>query len=126
TIVDSSLNDSEGQTYIEESGYYRRIGNLVNFWIDITINSLGTLTTSDAAQIDGLPFTCNASIRCASTVAIGASLAITAGNAVSAYVFPNTTRIILNKWSTTGGTSLMTIAEISTGGRLLVAGSYFI
>lgn len=125
TIQDASLSNAEGQTYTEQTGRYIKIGSLVHYWVDITVNSLGALTPGDQVIIAGMPFTCNSTIRCASTVAIGSSLNISAGSAVSAYVFLGSTNLILNKWSATTGTTLLTVGELSAGGRILIAGSYF-
>lgn len=126
TIQDSSLSDSEGQTYTNQTGYYIKRGSIVYFWLDVTINSLGTMTGGDNAVIAGLPFTSNANVRSACSVGIGLSLAITAGVAVTAYVVNNTNHIALLKWSATAGTPPLTITEISTGGRLMVSGNYFV
>jgi len=127
-VWDDSLSSSESHTYTRQRGYSWKFGSLVWFSVDITINSLCTLTTTDIARIANLPYTAssltNANFPC--TVGFADSLAITAGNAVSGYVGAGLSRIALTKWSATTGTSFLTIGELSSGGRLIISGQYFV
>lgn len=126
TIWDDSLSDSEGQTYTVQLGRYRKMGDTVWYWIDIAINSLGTLTGANAARIGNLPFTSNSAINFAGTVGYANSLAITAGHSVSCYVVANSTRIGLTKFSAATGVTNLTITELSTGGRIICSGFYYV
>jgi hypothetical protein len=126
TVQDASLSNSEGQTYTEQLGYSRQTGDVMDVWIDITINSLGTLNPSDAVVIAGLPEPCNANIRAACSVGLGLSLNITAGNAVTGYVVAGQSHIALLKWSATAGTPVLTVGDLSSGGRLLISARYFL
>lgn len=128
TLWDSSNSDSESQTYTEQTGRYRRQGDLVNIWIDITVNSIGTLNTAEGIKIGGIPFTSkgpvNGGAASAFQIGIGTSLAITAGHTVTAYLPPGNTSIQLLKWSATTGTSALTVGEYSAGGRVVLSGAY--
>jgi hypothetical protein len=126
-LADSSLSDSEGQTYTEQSGRYTRIGNRVHFDLLVFVSGLGTLTTGDPAYIGGLPFT-SVSGLIDTSVYIGraSSLAITAGHTAAGYIPSNTSRIALTLWDSTTGTSAMTIAEYSNGGAVYISGTYTI
>jgi hypothetical protein len=58
TIQDSSLSDSESQVYhSNRSGFYTKVGRTVTCNGYMNINSLGSLTTSDACYLAGFPFT---------------------------------------------------------------------
>lgn len=125
TIQDDALSDAESQTYSVQSGAYQKIGDLVLFWIDIQASSLGTLTTTQQCRIAGLPFTSDAAaVSSAVTVGFASGLAITASIAVTGTVIPNSTYIAMNKWSATTGTSSLTLAELSSDGRMRISGSY--
>lgn len=125
TIQDASLSDSEDQTYTNQSGYYVRNGNLVSFWIDITINSLGTLTGGDQIRVAGLPFAVSASVsRVAVHSGFASSLAITAGQYISGHINGGNTYIVMHKWNATVGTNGLTITELSAGGQLVLSGVY--
>jgi hypothetical protein len=126
-VQDNSRSDSESQTYTTQVGRYTRIGNRVFITGRMEVNSLGTLGTSDAAIIAGLPFTTlNAtSYQPAIAVGRGDSLNLgTAGYVVSAHINANDSVISLNLWDGTAGTSPLTIAELSAGGGVYLEGSY--
>lgn len=55
TPVIGGSGGTSGQTYSVQSGTYVKIGKQVTAWFDVTLSTLGTVTTS--AQIQGLPFT---------------------------------------------------------------------
>lgn len=130
TLADSSLDGTgEGQAYTTQVGTYTRIANRV--WIECTleISDLGTLTTSQSAQIMGLPYTARTLTNYFASVYVGDgdSLAITtAGQTVTGNIASNTAYISLNVWDSTAGASFMTIAEVSAGGHLRVSGTYLI
>ena len=128
TIQDASLSNGEGQTYIEQSGYYRRTGDVCQFWVDLRVNSLGSLTGTDQAYIADLPFTA-ANIDAPSAVNFGRGDSLnlpTAGQSLAGYILPNTKTIRLEKWSATSGSTTCTVAEISDGAIIFVSGSYII
>lgn len=125
-IWDDSLSGAESQTYTARSGVYRKHGDMVFFWIDITVNSLGTLTTSQRARIGALPFVSLTSGGILTAVSVGYadSLAITAGTSVSATIPVNSSHIDLWLGDVATGISSLLLSELSTGGRLAVSGIY--
>lgn len=47
---------STGITYSTQTGYYTKVGVLVNIAFDIVLTNKGTFSASDAATITGVPF----------------------------------------------------------------------
>jgi len=124
TIQDTSLSDAESQTYAQQNGKYRKVGDVVHVWIDVEITSIGTLTGTDAAVISGLPYAKAAGSTGAFFVTYGASLAVTARDYVVGIMSAGNTRIDLLNWNATAGPANLTITQISAGGRLVLHGSY--
>jgi len=126
TIQDSSLSDGEGQTYTSQSGSYMKIKNYIFITGDVGINSLGTLTTTQGASIAGLPFTSVNDGNNVGAVVIQSadSLSITAGHNLTGAVAANSTRISLNLYDSTIGTSTFLISELTAGGRVSFVGFY--
>ena len=128
SIGDTSFDGSgEGQAYTTQVGRYTRIGNRVNFNIDVTISDLGTLTTSASVSLLGLPFTSSAAVSssCGCIIATAASLALNnASESLAAIVTVNSTRIHLRVWDATAGPTDMPVSELSVGGALSVTGVY--
>lgn len=123
-LVDDSLSAAEGQSASEEVGYYRKTGDVVDFWIMFTSSSLGTLTTSQWARLAGLPFTSIAGLSPSVHCGLAQGLAITAGQTVSGYVVPNADYIQLTVWDVATGTTNLLISELSADGRVFLSGSY--
>ena len=124
-LWDNGLSDAKSQTYTIQTGHYRSIGDLVFFWLDVAVNSLGSLTGSDGAKIGGLPFTWHASHgNTAISSGFASSLAITAGNAVTGLVGPGVSYVALARWGQTTGTIALNITEFSAGGRIILSGQY--
>jgi len=55
-LWDDSESGSESQTYTTQEGTYTKIGRLVFIHCKLVVSSIGTLTTTQAATIGGLPF----------------------------------------------------------------------
>jgi hypothetical protein len=126
-IADDNLDGSgEGQSYSIQNGFYTKIGNRVFFNFQVTITDLGTLTTGQQAKVVGLPFTSSSASNSDSTISVGFadSLNITANQAVTGIIAPNVAHINLYLWDAAAGTTAMTLAELSAGGRLIVSGHY--
>ena len=110
----------------DNGGQYTKIGNCVTFTAFVvvqTINSVG-----NNARVTGLPFaSTSTATRAAAAVGYGASLNITAGQVVGAYVqaFGNT-HIVLTIWDATTGTSNMTGTLISDDGSMFICGHYYV
>jgi len=98
TIQDNSGSDSEGQTYFTQVGRYIKVGKMVQFQINLSINSLGSLTTSQIARVAGLPF---ASVNAANVYA-------------TAY----------GAWTGTAGTTSCLVSNVSAGAHMVFGGSY--
>jgi len=128
TLQDASRSDGESQTYSQQYGSYTRVGNRVFFSGHLAVSSLGTLTTSEAAVIAGLPFTSNATGIKSGSMYVGQStnLAITAGTYVSGQVVSDDTIISLANWDVTTGRSQMLISEVTASGQFYFAGQYII
>ena len=125
-MTDENNNASESQTYTTQLGVYTKIGNRVFVSGTLTMNSLGSLDTTCVPRIQGLPFN---TIGCASNetsiyLGYATSLSITAGNYVSGYTVLGGSYFSMQKWSVTGGTSNLTIAEWSDGGGIQFALNY--
>lgn len=78
TLWDTSESDSESQTYATQTGTYTKVGNMVFFNLKLTMTSIGTLNTGQAAAIGGFPFAISAGKMSAckvwcSNVALGAA-----------------------------------------------------
>lgn len=77
-----------GQAYTTQLGFYVKIGQLVIAWYFIDLSTLGTITTD--AEIQGLPFTVNASFT-GGVNAIQFNQLTTNFVNVQAVIFPNST-----------------------------------
>jgi len=123
-LVDSSYSTSEGQTYTTQSARYTRIGRIVFIDCTIQMSSLGTLTTSDAAIIKGLPYSrtggSDTVLSCR-----GFNLSITAGVTVVG-IMATSENIGLKKWASAAGSVDMTIGEVTASGQLYLSGHYLV
>lgn len=125
-LWDDSLSNSESQTYTTQVGRYTKIGNTVFIRGRLVVNSVGTLTTTEGANIGGLPFT-SATISGhldAVCVGRGASLAIAVGSAVGGFIDSNTNYIQLTLWDAAGGTTALLVSEFSAGGDVTFSAQY--
>ena len=126
-IGDNNFDGSgEGQTYSAQVGLYTKIGNMVFWSLDMTISSLGTLTTTHQGRITGLPFTSNstAARKWGGSVGFASGLAITAGTSVQATMDNNVSHLNLQNWDVTTGSSALLISEITADARFIAFGHY--
>ena len=125
-LVDGDRNPSEGQTSSVAVGYYQKRGSIVQFSCRLKMSSLGTLNTTQAAVIYGLPYTSSNSANLISSVNVGyaASLNISATASLTGYVAQNSSNIVLQKWSATTGTAGIAISEITASGEIAFSGHY--
>lgn len=125
TIQDASFSNSESQSYSEQIGIYRKTGDVVTFWIELRLSSLGTLTSGDQIALAGLPFT-SASLGAnyAATVGAATGMNITAGNGITAFVPEGVTYCRLRLWSATGGSTAANISHLTSSSVLFVSGQY--
>lgn len=125
TLMDSTLDGTgESQTYTIQVGRYTKVGRVVYFYIDIEASSIGTLTTTQRANIGGLPFTNAAGIDPSIAIGYGDSLVVTANQVVTGRVAAGVSYIVLAIWDAAAGTSDFLISGYSAGGRLVLSGHY--
>lgn len=124
TLQDSSESDAEGQTYNagNTNGYYRKIGDMVEVWVSLSMSSIGTLTGTDQCLITGLPFT--ALRNAPGTCGYATGLAITAGVSPVPMVFAGDDIIKMYQMDATTGHSLFTIDDLSADGFIILHLSY--
>lgn len=109
-------------TYVTQSGVYTKIGKIVNFTINIEWSAhTGTGNT----EIRGLPYTSNNSPALYTPVSIVQSAGPVPGSGKTrlAYIFPNTTAVVLREFDTTTGVVGNSNAITSTG-TIYVSGTY--
>ena len=128
TVNDDTGSDSESQTYSIQTGTYTKIGNLVHIQGQVTVTSLGSLTTSQAARIAGLPFTSNAgaTIKSAVTFASAGAISIGAGEYIAGHVQPGTTYIRINLWNDATGTASFLLSNLTASGNVAFSATYFV
>ena len=110
-------------TYTTQVGYYTKIGNVVNIWGTLTINSIGS---ASSGSLDGLPFSVSSDASSNGgwfTTYVG-SLNKTAGAYVAGQIVSNTDRIDVFEHSTAAGVASMTAAKYSNGGEMYFYGNY--
>jgi len=113
------LNAPGNASYTEQTGAYTKIGNVVNIWGTLTINAIGTASSSSLA---GLPFSATANGGLFLTYS--GSLAKSQYSYVTGQIVTGTTRIDMLEYDATTGVSAMSAAEISSGGDLYFYGNY--
>lgn len=126
-LTDSSNSDSESQTYGSRSAWYRKIGSLVIWKANFTITSLGSLTTSDGARLNGFPFTFKnltgsgeAPVQCH----YGTDLGIQQFGSITGRGQTNTTTVHLSVWDLAFGQSNLLVSEVTGAGVLHLHGAY--
>lgn len=126
TLQDSTGSDAEGQTHLNQFGYYTKIGNMVFIQGRLQVNSLGSLTGGDQARVANLPFTADGSNTFGGGVTItnADSLAISAGEVVVGAIPPGTNYMVLELWDATTGTTNMSVTEFSAAGLIDFFGMY--
>jgi len=125
-LTDDSFDPSEGQTYAVQFGRYTKIGDKVFINMRMTMSGLGTLTTADTVRIAGLPFVPNTTANNVFALTVSRALNVSLGGAfaVSAFCGGGTNGILARKFSTSGGTTTMTIAELTASGLIEISGFY--
>ena len=121
----TDTDDNTGWTGDIKNGVYTKIGNIILFRFNIRSTSMGGLTTSNTAFIEGLPFASSAGEHFVD-FCYGVNLAIAAGNNIGGYVDASDVRITLALWDATGGSTTMLLSEISANGSLTGGGFYHV
>ena len=124
TIQDTTFSDGEGQSYTTQVGTYTKVGRQVTARCRIVIAGLGSLTSGDQAYIGGLPFTSSSTANTQSAVLVGDAKNMSlgaAGYSITGYVTPNTSRVTMQVFDGTAGTTGMLISELSSTSQLVIA-----
>jgi len=127
TIGDDTANGtSEGQAYTNQVGVYTRIGNTVFIQCYFYITDLGTMTTSQGANLVGLPFSSSntTDLQTGFHVGLGRSLNISQFSSLSLRMTANQAAANIMVWDTTAGHTNLTVAELSAGAELTITGFY--
>jgi hypothetical protein len=109
---------------VQTTGYYTKVGNLVNVSGYFTTNNLQS--ASGDIRITGLPFTVanNNAAYTGGGAALGGGYAITAGHYVSYYAEVNSTYLGLHVWDATTGMTAMQEDEWTADGNIIIGFSY--
>ena len=113
-----------GFQYATQSAYYTKVGNSVQIHGRIVTTSIGT--ASGSLYIDSLPFLPIGGDGgwAAATVGHAQGLSIAAGVAVASYVRNDSSKMSLHKWSSTVGTTGLSVAEWSANGGVMFSANY--
>jgi uncharacterized cupin superfamily protein len=128
-LADSTLGDgaSESQTYGEQVGTYTQIGRQIFIQGRMTMTSLGTLTGGDQAAIVGLPAAAAASNAAGGiSVTRAENIDVTATESITGYIPSGASYILLENFSSTGGSTNLTVTEVSSDGSIDFFGQYYV
>jgi len=111
-------------TYVRQTGYYTKVGDVVHCTLYLEISAKGGL--AGEVRIGGLPFTTSNSTDAYSTVSVGYvdGAAITAGYAVTGYPGIGGDYIYLRLWDATTGTTTLQDTEITDSFRIILSATY--
>lgn len=110
---------------VSTSGHYTKIGNTVFYRARVRLTSLGSVT--GAVRVTGLPFTVanlESNYGGGNTIALGISLNITAGYAVSQIPESTTSYVSLWLWDAVGGQTALQASELTNTSDLYFSGQY--
>ena len=107
------------------TGFYTRIGNIVSVTAYLAGQS-ESLDDGHSVLIDGLPYVADAANSGYQAIAVGYanSLNSTAGYNIAGYTNKNTNQIQLTRFDLAGGTSSMTVGELTEDGEILFSCTY--
>ena len=126
TIEDSDHSD-KSQTYGTRAAQYIRIGDLVYVDFSMAITGLGSLTTSSAAAIGGLPFSASSTVSSTAgfmTITTAVGLNITAGENMVALIAAGNSYASCRLWDAATGTTSLLISELSADLTIKGGGVY--
>jgi hypothetical protein len=108
-------------SYTRREGVYTKVGNCVNFWIDV-IWASGTGTGN--LKITSLPFTSNSRAMIKTASIFSGDVGLTAGNIATCSLSISATQLLISQMPTGGGA----ISDVSydAAGQLVICGSYFV
>ena len=108
-------------TYSRQAGVYTKVGNCVNFWVDI-IYSSGS--GSGNLKITGLPYTSSSTTMVKTYFAHTYDISLTAGNIAAATLSLNATQLLIKQLPTGGGAT--SSVAYDAAGEIQITGSYFV
>ncbi len=122
-LMDSSLLETEGQTYSKQDGRYTKIGNRVFVEFHMIMTSFGTLNTVQAINIGGFPFPIVGDI---SVLQHGqsVSLALPSVDQVTGRMDSGTQTMRPMILSSTAGHASLTLNRFSSNGDVKFSGHY--
>jgi len=121
TLVD---NSNTGGTYNGQVGRYQKIGNRCFFQLFLRTTNTTGLTGTDQAYITGLPFAA-VNVTYAHAGAYACSYgSLGMGNALTADLMANASKLRLQKVTGSAGTLQITINEWSSDGEAIFVGQY--
>jgi hypothetical protein len=108
-------------TYTTQTGTYTKIGNTVNFRIYVASSSISGSPTGNLI-VGGLPFTSASDNLSSVSITILSSMSLTAGYVLNGFVDSSQTRIDFRQYSTSGTTTVASVAPQAVG--LIISGQY--
>jgi hypothetical protein len=127
SVADNSNDGSgESQSYTVQAGMYTRIGQMVFGRIQVVVDSLGSLTTSEAMKIMGLPFT-SRNLHGSTgggflLTALG--LAIPDNSSVGGFINSNVAYVRMMVSDVTTGSRVLLLSEYSADGNIDICFQY--
>lgn len=116
--------DLAGGSYAFQRGYYRKVGSVVYYILDIQSSSIANTSPGTYRSVGGLPFPNGNYSYPASTFRDCTAVTVPSGNKFAPWVQEGATYLYLQSTSlTTGSTS--TIGSFDSSGRLNISGFYF-
>ena len=120
-VVNGSTTTGTG-TYSIQLGRYTKIGNVVNFYINLAWSA--HTGTGNFNPISGLPYTAaNVTNNYSALAVYTSALGMTAGNTIQAVTVPNTSTVVLRQVPTGGGFSVVIPLDAAVD-NLIITGSY--
>jgi hypothetical protein len=110
---------------VSTQGHYTKIGNTLFYRARVRLTSLGSVT--GAVRVTGLPFTVTnitSNYGGGNTIALGVSLNVTAGYAVSQIPENTTTYVSLWLWDAVGGQTALQASEMTNTSDIYFSGQY--
>ena len=128
-LLEDTSHSDESQAADQQWGTYTKIGNRVFISMKMRMSSLGSMTTTDACYIGGLPFTSTSTSNSIMSLAVGGTSAfdnLSAGEGILATINENNAFISLRVNDVAVGSSVMLVSEFSANGALSIGGNYIV
>ena len=115
---------SGSQTYTTQAGFYTKVGNLVTFFIRLTLLTKGTIDGS--LTLSGLPFTSlsTASSYGQAMISHATNLSIAAGTSLGCVANLGATTATIKYWNSTAGSDSLSAGALTNTSQMFIHGSY--